>query len=309
MRYFIYIGVCLLALSSCGQKEKNVPVNDKPVVEKKSASVTENLESEGILVVSHRGDWRNAPENSLQAIQNCIDMGVDMVEIDLKKTKDGHLVLMHDKTINRTMNGKGKPEDYTLAELREFFLKGGHGQKTRHKIPTFEEVMMLCKGKIMVNVDKGYDYFKDAYAVLEKTGTVGQCVMKSDYPYEKVKAENGEVLDKMVFMPVVNLHKEGAEAIIDGYLKNMQPKAFELVFNNDSADVLRLIKKVKDSGAKIFINSLWPDLCGGHDDDRAVELKEPEESWGWIINQGAKLIQTDRPAFLLDYLRNKGLHQ
>ena len=310
MRYFIYIiGVCLLALSSCGQKEKNVPVNDKPVVEKKSASVTENLESEGILVVSHRGDWRNAPENSLQAIQNCIDMGVDMVEIDLKKTKDGHLVLMHDKTINRTMNGKGKPEDYTLAELREFFLKGGHGQKTRHKIPTFEEVMTLCKGKIMVNVDKGYDYFKDAYAVLEKTGTVGQCVMKSDYPYEKVKAENGEVLDKMVFMPVVNLHKEGAEAIIDGYLKNMQPKAFELVFNNDSADVLRLIKKVKDSGAKIFINSLWPDLCGGHDDDRAVELKEPEESWGWIINQGAKLIQTDRPAFLLDYLKNKGLHQ
>ena len=303
MRYFIYIiGVCLLALSSCGQKEKNVPVNDKPVVEKKSASVTENLESEGILVVSHRGDWRNAPENSLQAIQNCIDMGVDMVEIDLKKTKDGHLVLMHDKTINRTMNGKGKPEDYTLAELREFFLKGGHGQKTRHKIPTFEEVMTLCKGKIMVNVDKGYDYFKDAYAVLEKTGTVGQCVMKSDYPYEKVKAENGEVLDKMVFMPVVNLHKEGAEAIIDGYLKNMQPKAFELVFNNDSADVLRLIKKVKDSGAKIFINSLWPDLCGGHDDDRAVELKEPEESWGWIINQGAKLIQTDRPAFLLEKL-------
>lgn len=265
--------------------------------------------SKEIFVVSHRGDWRNAPENSLQAIQNCIDMGVDMVEIDLKETKDGYLILMHDKTLNRTTTGKGNPEDYTLAELKKMFLKNGAGCKTRHKIPTFEEVMTLCKGKIMVNVDKGYDYFKDAYAVLEKTGTVDQCVMKSDHPYEKVKAENGEVLDKMVFMPVVNLHKEGAEAIIDGYLKNMKPKAFELVFNNDSADVLRLVKKVKDSGAKIFINSLWPDLCGGHDDDRAVELGEPEESWGWIINQGSKLIQTDRPALLLDYLRNKGLHQ
>lgn len=308
MRYYIYIiGVCLWALTSCTPKEKNDSVIEQPVIEK-SVSVTDNLESEGILVVSHRGDWRNAPENSLQAIQNCIDMGVDMVEIDLKKTKDGHLVLMHDKTINRTMNGKGEVEDYTLAELQELFLKGGHGQKTRHKIPTFEEVMTLCKGKIMVNVDKGYDYFKDAYAVLEKTGTVNQCVMKSGHPYEKVKAENGEVLDKMVFMPVVNLHKEGTEAIIDGYLENMKPKAFELVFDNDSAEVLRLIKKVKDSGAKIFINSLWPELCGGHDDDRAVELHEPDESWGWIINQGAKLIQTDRPAFLLDYLRHKGLH-
>ena len=177
--------------------------------------------SEEILVVSHRADWRNAPENSIQAIQNCINMGVDMIEIDLKRTKDGHLILMHDKTLNRTTTGKGKPEDYTLEEIKSLFLKGGHGQKTRHKVPTFEEVMLLCKGKVMVNVDKGYDYFKEAYAILEKTGTVNQCVMKSDHPYEKVVEENGEVLEKMVFMPVVNLNKEGAEKIIDDYISNL----------------------------------------------------------------------------------------
>lgn len=270
---------------------------------------TRDVPTSEILVVSHRADWRNAPENSLQAIQNCIDMGVDMIEIDLKKTKDGHLILMHDKTIDRTTNGKGKPEDYTLDEIKKLFLKNGAGHKTRHKVPTFEEVMLLCKGKVMVNVDKGYDYFKEAYAILEKTGTVNQCVMKSDHPYEKVVEENGEVLEKMVFMPVVNLNKKGAEKIIDDYLKNLKPVAFELVFKDDSPEVLRLIKKVKDSGAKIFINTLWPELCGGHDDDRAVELKEPEESWGWVINQGAKLIQTDRPALLLDYLRVNRLHK
>ena len=246
--------------------------------------------SRSILIVSHRADWRNAPENSLQAIQNCIDMGADMVEIDLKKTKDGHLVLMHDKTINRTMTGTGSPDEYTLAELKAMRLRNGAGIKTRHQIPTFEEVMNLCKGKIMVNVDKGYDYFKDAYEVLKKTGTVDQCIMKASLPYERVKAENGEVLDKMIFMPVVQLHKESAEATIDGYLE-------------------RLIKKVRDSGAKIFINSLWPELCGGHDDDRAVELHQPDESWGWIIDQGAKLIQTDRPALLLQYLKEKKLHE
>ena len=70
--------------------------------------------NKSVLVVSHRADWRNAPENSLQAIQNCIDMGVDMVEIDLKKTKDGHLILMHDKTIDRTTTGKGKPEKFNI---------------------------------------------------------------------------------------------------------------------------------------------------------------------------------------------------
>lgn len=264
--------------------------------------------SKSILVVAHRADWRNAPENSLQAIQNCIDMGVDMIEIDLKKTKDGHLVLMHDKTINRTMTGKGHPEDYTLQELREFYLKSGTGHKTRHKIPTLEEAMLLCKGKVLVNIDKGYEYFKEAYEVLKKTGTINQCIIKSDHPYNKVKDENGEVLDKMIFMPVINLHKEGAESIINEYIKYLKPQAYELVFDNDSPEIQRLIKKIRDSGAKVFINSLWPELCGGHDDDRAVEQNEPEESWGWIVKQGAKLIQTDRPAILLDYLKQKGLH-
>jgi glycerophosphoryl diester phosphodiesterase len=56
-----------------------------------------------VLVVAHRGDWRNAPENSIQAIHNAIAMGVDIVEIDIHKTKDGQLVLMHDETIDRTM--------------------------------------------------------------------------------------------------------------------------------------------------------------------------------------------------------------
>lgn len=235
-------------------------------------------------------------------------MGVDMVEIDLKKTKDGHLVVMHDKTINRTMTGKGNAEDYTLAELKAMRLKNGAGCKTRHQIPTLEEVMLLCKGKIMVNIDKGYDYFQEAYAVLEKTGTIDHCVIKAGLPYERVKAENGDVLDKVIFMPIVNLHKEGAEKIINDYQSHMKPAAYELVFKDDNEEMLRLIRKVRDSGAKLFINSLWPELCGGHDDDRAVELHQPDESWGWILNQGAKLIQTDRPALLLEYLRKKKLH-
>ena len=295
-KYFINTLLLLFLIAGC---------SPKPEVKNNDNTVTENK----IIVVSHRADWRNAPENSLQAIKNCIAMGVDMVEVDLNKTKDGHLILMHDRTLNRTTTGKGKPEEYTLEEIKQFYLKGGHVQKSRHKIPTFEETMELCKGKIMVNIDKGYEYFKDAYEILEKTGTVDQCIMKSDHPYEKVVEENGEVLKKMVFMPVVHLNKEGAEKIIDDYIKYLKPKAFELVFKEENTDVLRLIKKVKDSGSKIFINTLWPDLCAGHDDDRAIELGEPEESWGWVIEQGATYIQTDRPALLLEYLRFNRLHR
>ena len=62
----------------------------------------EDSKNDQIIVIAHRGNWHNAPENSLQAIQNSIEMGVDMVEIDIRETKDGKLVLMHDQSIDRT---------------------------------------------------------------------------------------------------------------------------------------------------------------------------------------------------------------
>lgn len=256
-----------------------------------------------VYVVSHRADWRNAPENSIQAIENCIAMGVDMVEIDLKKTKDGHLIVMHDKTIDRTTTGKGKPEDYTLAEIRELYLKSGAGHKTRHKIPTFEEVMKVCKGRVWVNVDKGYDYFADAYEVLKKTGTTEQCIIKAGLPYEQVKSENGDALKDVLFMPVINLNKANAASLFNGYNKNYSPIMYEVVFSEYTPATKELISKIKKSGSRIWINTLWPDLCAGHDDDIAVEEGNKKDSWEWVVEQGnATFIQTDRPKELIDYL-------
>ncbi len=269
--------------------------------------ILHNPNSKKVLVVAHRGDWRNAPENSLLAFQNCIDMGVDMVELDLKKTKDGHLVLMHDKTIDRTTNGKGQPSDYTLEELKKFKLRNGMGRVTFHTIPTLEEVLNLTKGKILINIDKGYDYFKDVYELLVKTNTIDLAVIKSGKPYETVKAENGDVLDKVVYMPIVNLDKPNAEEIIDGYMA-MKPVAFECNFREYTPEVARLLKKIKDSGSKIWLNSLWESLNAKHDDDRAVELKQPDETWGWLLQQGASIIQTDRPQQLIQYLKKHKRH-
>lgn len=289
--------LCMLAIASYAQH-----LNE--ILSELSAPAKQS-----VLVVSHRGDWRNAPENSLQAFQNCIDMGVDMVELDLKKTKDGELILMHDNTLNRTTNGTGKPENFTLAELKELRLKNGAGCLTRHKIPTLRETMLLCKGKILVNVDKGYEYFEDVQKILEETGTANQCVVKEKIPYQTIKEQHGDILDKVIFMPKADLCKPVAESIIDSYLQNEKPLAFEVRFSQVNDKVFELIKKLNDNGIKVFVNALWPAQNAEHDDDRAVELKQPDESWGWLIQQGFKLIQTDRPALLLDYLRAKKLHK
>ncbi len=256
-----------------------------------------------VMVVAHRGDWRGAPENSLQAFQNSIDMGVDMIEVDIHKTKDGQLVCMHDVTLNRTSTGKGKIEDHTLAELKKLRLKQQHGATaTRHAIPTLEEVLNLCRGKILINIDKGYDYFQDVVRLMEKTGTTEQVIIKSGNRPEKVIAENGSVLEKVIYMPIVNLNADNAREMVTENLK-LKPVAIECCMKEYDQNVEALLQQIRDAGVKVWINSIWPSLCAGHDDDRAVEMKEPDESWGWILERGATLIQSDRPAPLMKYLK------
>ena len=84
-----------------------------------------NPDNKEVTVVAHRADWRFAPENSLAAIESSIRLGADVVELDVQKTKDGQLILMHDKTLDRTTTGKGKVAEWTLDSIRTLRLKNG----------------------------------------------------------------------------------------------------------------------------------------------------------------------------------------
>ena len=281
------------------------------LAEDRAEKLRENLfhNPKYVTVVAHRGDWRSHPENSLPAFQSCIEMGVDMIEIDLQRTKDGKLILMHDRTVDRCTNGKGKISEMTYDEIQRLRLRPQHSASiTRNHIPTLEEVLNLCKGKILINIDKGYDYFQQVYELMEKTGTTNQVIIKSGHSLEKIRKENGTVLSKVIYMPIVNLNSEDAEARIDEFI-TIHPVAVECCIDKYNQNVERLLQKLRDAGIKIWINSIWASLCDGHDDDRAVELGEPNESWGWILDRGATLIQSDRPRELLQYLKKNKRHK
>lgn len=257
-----------------------------------------------VLVAAHRGDWRYAPENSIQAIENAIKMGVDIVEIDLQKTKDGQLILMHDATLDRTTTGKGKVSDWTIDSIRTLRLKNGISIKTIHKVPTLEEALLFSKGKVMINLDKAYDYFDQVYALLEKTGTTNQIIMKGSAPVKKVKEQFGKYLDKIIYMPIVNLDVHNAQNTIDDFLKELNPIAFEFLFKFDSNPLPRQLVKSLEGKSLIWYNTLWDTMAGGHDDD--LSLKNPDKGYGYLVDTlGARIIQTDRPQYLIDYLSRK----
>ena len=134
-----------------------------------------NTKSNVVMIAAHRGVHNNVPENSIAAVHEGIRLGIDIVELDIRFTKDRKLVLVHNKTIDATTNGKGLVSDYTFDEIRKFRLL--HKKiVTNEVIPTLEEALLVAKGKILIDLDIKQDECLDSIMVLVKrTGTEKNC--------------------------------------------------------------------------------------------------------------------------------------
>ncbi len=99
-----------------------------------------------VWVVGHRG-CAYEPENTIRAIKKAIDIGVDIVEVDVHLSKDNELVVIHDERLDRTTNGKGLVKDFTLEELRQF--DAGKGER----LPTLQDVIDTCRGKVQLLIE------------------------------------------------------------------------------------------------------------------------------------------------------------
>jgi len=268
-----------------------------------------NPNSKNVLVICHRGDWRNYPENSIPAIESVIRMGTDMVEIDVQLTKDSVLVLMHDRTIDRSTTGRGKIGEMTYEELQRHYLKTAHGVRSSLdlKVPTLREALEVCKDRITVNIDKGYDYYPMVLALTEELGVTHQVLIKGK-SLADIETKMAENENNLLYMPIVTPANAGSAKIFEEYIAADKPQlAYEVCWSEMTPVVEECMQRVIADGSKLWVNTLWNSLCGGLSDDVAYE-KSAEEVYGKILEMGATMIQTDRPEFLLDYLRKRGLH-
>lgn len=258
-----------------------------------------------MLVAAHRGQWRKAPENSLVAIDEAIKDGAEIVEIDVRLTKDGVPVLMHDATVDRTTDGTGQVDDMTLAEVKQLRLREGLGSKkgavTGHTVPTLEEAMAVVKNRAMVNLDKGWDYRESILQVLETTGTVDHGIFKGS-PTVGAAEEFMASDNRIQYMHIVEDDTAG-EAFA---FKGRQPVAVEVVFNSASdaqAQPAYLEKLAEQS--RIWVNSMWNSLAAGNTDEAALR-QDPELGWKNLVdNYGATMIQTDNVETIV-YWRDGG---
>ena len=271
-----------------------------------------NPKSDYVFVIAHRADWRNFPENSLEAMESAIKMGVDIIELDIHRTADGELVVCHDKTVDRTTNGHGKIKEITLDYIRSLNLRAGHKAVTRYKMPTLEEALDLCKDRALINVDKGSNYYDQVLEMLVKRDMVDQVIIKSKKSAATMKEFFAKHENNMLYMPIIDYNTKSwntHEQLFAEYLSTDLPfVAFEMCWDGTIANEKKVFNQVLKSGKRLWINTLWNKLCGGDDadleDDAAVGNEH--KVYGKILSYGATMIQTDRPEMLIKYLESQG---
>lgn len=300
-----FISIALFAASCTNQSDTGTRVE-------KILSELNDPDSKYVLVISHRGDWRNCPENTIPAIESVISMGVDMMELDVKRTKDSVLVLMHDKTIDRMTDGTGLISDFTYDSLKTFKVKWESNPSVDTvRIPTLRQALLCCKDRILVNVDHAYLYYDEILALTEELGVTGQVLMKGRSSIDKVEKDFSRYENNLLYMPIIGINTPSGQALFAEYVeRGVAPLAFEVCWDQPGAQIDDCIAKIHQLGSKLWVNTLWPELCGGpgNGDDAAFEAADPADVYGRYVQMGATMLQTDRPEFLLGYLRSIGLH-
>lgn len=245
-----------------------------------SAVMSAEQASKRVIVIAHRGAHHEAPENSLAAIRKAAELGCDYVELDVRTTRDNQLVLMHDGTVDRTTNGEGRVADKTLAEIRE--LSFGTDWPSE-RVPTFDEALEACQGKLKVYIDHKDASPADVLVAVEKHKMLKEVVV---YGSVEELREYKSLNPAVWIMPP---HPGSAEEI-DKLVTDLKPETLD---GNILEWTVEQTKAAHEAGAQVWVdNPVIFDTEAGV--LRAIELE-------------VDAIQTDNPARLIELLRSHKL--
>lgn len=235
-----------------------------------------------VVAISHRGEHLQRPENTVPAFEEAIRVGADFIEVDVQTTSDGALVLSHDGTVDRCTNGHGEVSKMTFAQIEELDAGIKRGpQFAGVKVPTFDQVLDLARGKIGIYVDVKNASAQDLVSHIDGHGMTDRVVIYCKLDLAKKILELNPRLKVMPESRTVeNVHL---------LVEQLHPKVIAYSAGDWTPEI---IQAAKDAQALIYV-------------DRMGTTDAPE-GWQSAIDAGADGIQTDRPGPLVEFLREKG---
>lgn len=250
------------------------------------ASIPESLQKGKYQVCAHRGYWREAPENSILAIEKAIQNGIDYIEIDVRMTKDGKLILMHNSTVDETTNGTGKVSSLTYDEISSLYMYQ-NGELTTERVPLFAEALMAARGKIYVDIDMKISDYRAVYEVVKQCGMLSQSMFTVYDISDAAKLVNID-REANVFPVIYSLED------LNQYMALVENLA--IVQFNPRTWVDEILNKAYDNNLAGFMNVyINSDETPEKDNYRAVDE---------FVKLGGTVVQTDFPVELKKYLDN-----
>lgn len=232
----------------------------------------------GLYVVAHRGAHQGIPENTLAAYQRAIDLGADFVEIDVRTTKDGKFVSVHNSTIDDYAPGHtGKVAEMTLDQLRALDIGSRIGPEwAGTTIPTFEEILDLCKGRIGIYLD-----LKDA-----PVKPLADAIMARGMAHDVIWYADVDELEELreVCPECIEMPDPGPEERLADLLQNTKPRVVASVWRFYSP---AFVEACHEAGAMVIVDESDPSC------------------WEDAIAWGSDGIQTDHPQELIAFLKNR----
>ena len=258
-------------------------------------------------LVAHRGVCgANVPCNTITAYQVALDLGADVVEIDVSKSRDGVFYVFHPGMENAFIGINKYLSELDSAEIDSLVLLNQDNVKTSYKIPRLCEVLALLKDKVYINVDKFWTDVEGISREIRAAGVEKQVIVKT-YTDEKALREVKRYASDFMFIPLVRREDSITDTeLFDG----INLVGVEVLFDKESDPCAsdEYIKKMHDRGLLLWSNSIIyneADVISAHHTDDISLSKSPELGWGWLIDKGFDFIQTDWLYMVQRYIQGR----
>lgn len=279
-------------LASCNTAGPSTPVLNDNSTCRVEAIMTSLLEihDDGVLVAAHRGHHVAVPENSIPSIKSAIEIGADIVELDVMLTKDGVPVLMHDETVDRTTNGSGRVKDMTLSEIKSLRLTMPDGSLSQELVPTLAEALEVARGQIVIDHDLKPADIEPTIEVILRAEMLEQVMF---YNAElSVRDEILKIAPEAVVMPIAR-----SEEDVERILATTDIEVLHVLETFNNPEIAAVLDAKEIAG--------WTNALG--DADALARSGKVYEAFTPIVSNRPDIVQTDLPEELLAFLISEGL--
>lgn len=261
----------------------------------------------GTLIATHRGMVAaNIPHNTIPAFDLALLHGTHMLETDVTRGGDGTMYVFHPGKELAQLGVDVSLKAMTREEVSRLRYLNDDRNPTELGILTLDDFLEHYKNRCILNLDHGWKCFPDMVTTVRRHSMEEQILLKAPATPENLKAVE-ELAPDMMFMGIIK-----GEDTISPLLESMDINyvAAELIFDREDSPLLdpAYVESHHAKGRLLWCNAIVYNyqkvLSAGHTDDVAV-LGDPDTGWGWIIDKGFDIIQTDWPLLLNQYLENR----